>query len=50
MEEGLMTIKDIENLKLAEDIMKTCYEMYFVTTTSFPSTKNCTFSYTCEIL
>nr|ATB19462.1 putative MNS3 [Juniperus drupacea] len=33
MEEGLMTIEDIENLKLAEDIMKTCYEMYSVTTT-----------------
>nr|ATB19471.1 putative MNS3 [Thuja plicata] len=33
MEEGLMTIEDIENLKLAEDIMKTCYEMYAVTTT-----------------
>nr|ATB19467.1 putative MNS3 [Juniperus phoenicea] len=33
MGEGLMTIEDIENLKLAEDIMKTCYEMYSVTTT-----------------
>ena len=30
MEESLMTIEDIENLKLVEDIMKTCYEMYSI--------------------
>uniref|UniRef100_A0A0C9RRM4 alpha-1,2-Mannosidase n=1 Tax=Wollemia nobilis TaxID=56998 RepID=A0A0C9RRM4_9CONI len=33
MEEGLMTIEDLENLKLAEDLLTTCYEMYAVTTT-----------------
>ncbi|KAH9311862.1 hypothetical protein KI387_026897, partial [Taxus chinensis] len=33
MEEGLMTIEDLENLKLAEDLVKTCFEMYAVTTT-----------------
>lgn len=33
MEQGLMTIEDLENLKLAEDLAKTCYEMYGVTTT-----------------
>eukprot|EP01018_Ginkgo_biloba_P026191 Gb_31892 [translate_table: standard] len=33
MEQGLLTIEDLENLKLAEDLAKTCYEMYAVTTT-----------------
>ena len=37
MEQGLMTIENLENLKLAEDFAKTCYEMYDVTTTSLAS-------------
>ena len=28
-----MTIEDLENLKLAENLAKNCYEMYDVTTT-----------------
>ena len=37
MEQGLMTIENLENLKLAEDLAKTCYEMYAVTTTGLAS-------------
>ena len=37
MEQGLMTIEDLENLKLAEDLAKTCYETYAVTTTGLAS-------------
>lgn len=33
MEENLLTFEDLENLKLAEDLAKTCFEMYSVTTT-----------------
>lgn len=33
MEENLLTFEDLENLKLAEDLAKTCYEMYSVTST-----------------
>ncbi|KAI3921851.1 hypothetical protein MKX01_005540 [Papaver californicum] len=33
MEENLLTFEDMENLKLAEDLAKTCFEMYSVTTT-----------------
>ncbi|XP_010279652.1 PREDICTED: mannosyl-oligosaccharide 1,2-alpha-mannosidase MNS3 [Nelumbo nucifera] len=33
MEENLLTFEDLENLKLAEDLAKTCVEMYFVTST-----------------
>eukprot|EP00252_Welwitschia_mirabilis_P005235 TRINITY_DN1572_c0_g3_i1.p1 TRINITY_DN1572_c0_g3~~TRINITY_DN1572_c0_g3_i1.p1 ORF type:complete len:649 (-),score=109.82 TRINITY_DN1572_c0_g3_i1:342-2288(-) len=33
MEKGLMDIEDIENMKLAEDLAKTCHEMYVVTST-----------------
>ncbi|MCL7043748.1 hypothetical protein MKW94_002306 [Papaver nudicaule] len=33
MEENLLTFEDMENLKLAEDLAKTCFEMYLVTTT-----------------
>ncbi|GAB4829358.1 Mannosyl-oligosaccharide 1,2-alpha-mannosidase mns3 [Ancistrocladus abbreviatus] len=31
MKENLLSFDDIENLKLAEDLAKTCYEMYSVT-------------------
>lgn len=31
MEENLLTFEDLENLKLAEDLAKTCFEMYAVT-------------------
>ncbi|CAN0921653.1 Mannosyl-oligosaccharide 1,2-alpha-mannosidase MNS3, partial [Linum grandiflorum] len=31
--ENLMTFEDLENLKLAEDLAKTCFEMYSVTST-----------------
>lgn len=33
MEKNLLTFEDLENLKLAEDLAKTCYEMYSVTST-----------------
>uniref|UniRef100_A0A251UZW2 alpha-1,2-Mannosidase n=2 Tax=Helianthus annuus TaxID=4232 RepID=A0A251UZW2_HELAN len=33
MEEDLLTFEDLENLKLAEDLAKTCFEMYAVTST-----------------
>ncbi|KAF6167469.1 hypothetical protein GIB67_031670 [Kingdonia uniflora] len=33
MEENLLSIDDLENLKLAEDLAKTCFEMYSVTST-----------------
>lgn len=33
MEENLLTFEDLENLKLAEDLAKTCFEMYSVTST-----------------
>ncbi|KAH6793096.1 alpha-mannosidase 3 [Perilla frutescens var. hirtella] len=33
MKENLLTFEDLENLKLAEDLAKTCYEMYSVTST-----------------
>ncbi|XP_076885356.1 mannosyl-oligosaccharide 1,2-alpha-mannosidase MNS3-like [Bidens hawaiensis] len=32
-EENLLTFNDLENLKLAEDLAKTCFEMYAVTST-----------------
>ncbi|XP_043701781.1 mannosyl-oligosaccharide 1,2-alpha-mannosidase MNS3 [Telopea speciosissima] len=33
MEENMLTFEDLENLKLAEDLAKTCFEMYSVTST-----------------
>ncbi|KAL1555856.1 Mannosyl-oligosaccharide 1,2-alpha-mannosidase mns3 [Salvia divinorum] len=33
MKENLLTLEDLENLKLAEDLAQTCYEMYSVTST-----------------
>ena len=33
LESNLLTDEDIENLQLAEDLAKTCVEMYFVTST-----------------
>ncbi|GAU49242.1 hypothetical protein TSUD_382740 [Trifolium subterraneum] len=33
MENNLLNFEDLENLKLAEDLAKTCYEMYSVTST-----------------
>lgn len=33
MNENLLTFEDLENLKLAEDLAHTCYQMYSVTTT-----------------
>jgi endoplasmic reticulum Man9GlcNAc2 1,2-alpha-mannosidase len=33
MESNLLSDDDIENLKLAEDLAKTCFEMYAVTST-----------------
>lgn len=33
MESNLLSNDDIENLKLAEDLAKTCFEMYAVTST-----------------
>lgn len=33
MRENLLNFKDLENLKLAEDLAKTCFEMYSVTST-----------------
>ncbi|RRT68762.1 hypothetical protein B296_00006022, partial [Ensete ventricosum] len=32
-ERNLLTPEDLENLKLAEDLAKTCFEMYAVTST-----------------
>lgn len=33
MRENLLTLEDLENLRLAEDLAKTCFEMYSVTST-----------------
>lgn len=33
MKENLLKFEDLENLKLAEDLAKTCFEMYSVTST-----------------
>ncbi|GKV36968.1 hypothetical protein SLEP1_g45049 [Rubroshorea leprosula] len=33
MKDNLLTFDDLENLKLAEDLAKTCFEMYSVTST-----------------
>lgn len=33
MRENLLNFEDLENLKLAEDLAKTCVEMYSVTST-----------------
>lgn len=33
MRENLLSFEDLENLKLAEDLAKTCFEMYDVTST-----------------
>lgn len=33
MRENLLNFEDLENLKLAEDLVKTCFEMYSVTST-----------------
>lgn len=33
MRENLLNFKDLESLKLAEDLAKTCFEMYSVTST-----------------
>lgn len=33
MKDNLLTFEDLENLKLAEDLAKTCFEMYTVTST-----------------
>lgn len=33
MENNLLSAEDLENLKLAEDLAKTCFEMYSVTST-----------------
>lgn len=33
MRENLLTLEDMENLRLAEDLAKTCFEMYSVTST-----------------
>ncbi|KAE8655597.1 Mannosyl-oligosaccharide 1,2-alpha-mannosidase MNS3 [Hibiscus syriacus] len=33
MKDNLLTFEDLENLKLAEDLAKTCFEMYSVTAT-----------------
>ncbi|KAK9086026.1 hypothetical protein Sjap_026437 [Stephania japonica] len=33
LKENLLSFEDLENLKLAEDLMKTCFEMYSVTST-----------------
>lgn len=33
MRDNLLTFEDLENLKLAEDLAKTCFEMYTVTST-----------------
>lgn len=33
IESGLLSDADLKNLELAEDLAKTCYEMYSVTST-----------------
>lgn len=33
MENNMLNFEDLENLKLAEDLTKTCFEMYAVTST-----------------
>lgn len=33
MKENLLTFEDLENLKLAEELTHTCFEMYAVTST-----------------
>lgn len=33
MKDNLLNFEDLENLKLAEDLAKTCFEMYSVTST-----------------
>lgn len=33
MKANLLSTEDLENLKLAEELAKTCYEMYAVTST-----------------
>lgn len=33
MKENLLSFEDLENLRLAEDLLKTCVQMYFVTST-----------------
>lgn len=33
MKDNLLNFEDMENLKLAEDLAHTCYEMYTVTST-----------------
>lgn len=33
MKDNLLRFEDLENLKLAEDLAKTCFEMYSVTST-----------------
>ena len=33
MKENLLSFEDLENLRLAEDLLKTCVEMYSVTST-----------------
>lgn len=33
MRDNLLKFEDLENLKLAEDLAKTCFEMYSVTST-----------------
>lgn len=37
MKESILTFEDLENLKLAEDLAKTCVEMYSVTSTGLAS-------------
>lgn len=33
MKKNMLTFEDLENLKLAEDLAKTCFQMYSVTST-----------------
>lgn len=33
VKDNLLTVEDLENLKLAEDLIRTCFEMYSVTST-----------------
>lgn len=33
MKDNLLTFEDLENLKLAEDLTHTCFQMYSVTST-----------------
>ena len=37
VKESILTFEDLENLKLAEDLTKTCVEMYSVTSTGLAS-------------